>query len=69
MLAAIEEQVFSLLLLITAYPSVQTAREAMKEGVIHYLPGPFDLSKLREGTPSLGLTGNRRIRALSPETW
>ncbi len=54
MLAVIEEQVFSLLLLITAYPSVPTAREAMKKGVIDYLPGPFDLSKLREGTPLLG---------------
>ena len=53
-LAAVEEQVFSLLLLITAYPSVPAARETMKKGVIHYLPGPFDLSKLREGTPLMG---------------
>ena len=58
MLAAIEEQVFSLLLLIIAYPSVRIAREAMKEGVIHYLPGPFGLSKLRGGTHLVPVVGN-----------
>ncbi len=33
-------------IIITAYPSVQTAVEAMKEGIVDYLPKPFDLNKL-----------------------
>jgi len=35
-------------IIITAYPSVGTAIEAMKEGVIDYLPKPFDLNKLEK---------------------
>ena len=35
-------------IIITAYPSVQTAVEAMKEGAIDYLPKPFDLNRLEE---------------------
>ncbi len=35
-------------IIITAYPSVQTAVEAMKEGVVDYLPKPFDLNKLEK---------------------
>lgn len=35
-------------IIITAYPSVQTAVEAMKEGVIDYLPKPFDLNDLEK---------------------
>jgi NADH-quinone oxidoreductase subunit E len=35
-------------IIITAYPSVQTAVEAMKEGAVDYLPKPFDLSRLEE---------------------
>ena len=34
--------------IITAYPSVQTAVEAMKEGAIDYLPKPFDLNDLEK---------------------
>jgi len=34
--------------IITAYPSVQTAVEAMKEGAIDYLPKPFDLNELEK---------------------
>ncbi len=33
-------------IIITAYPSVPTALEAMKEGAIDYLAKPFDLNKL-----------------------
>jgi len=33
-------------IIITAYPSVQTAVEAVKEGAIEYLPKPFDLNEL-----------------------
>lgn len=33
-------------IIITAYPSVQTAVEAMKEGAVDYLPKPFDLNDL-----------------------
>jgi DNA-binding response OmpR family regulator len=33
-------------IIITAYPSVQTAIEAMKEGAIEYFQKPFDLNKL-----------------------
>ena len=32
--------------IITAYPSIQTAVEAMKEGAVDYLPKPFDLDDL-----------------------
>jgi len=35
-------------IIITAYPSVGTAVEAMKEGVIDYLPKPFDLNELEK---------------------
>ena len=35
-------------LIITAYPSVQTAVEAMKEGAVDYLPKPFDLNELEK---------------------
>jgi len=35
-------------IIITAYPSVQTAVEAMKEGAVDYLPKPFDLDDLGE---------------------
>jgi NADH-quinone oxidoreductase subunit E len=35
-------------IIITAYPSVQTAVEAMKEGAVDYLPKPFDLNRLEE---------------------
>ena len=35
-------------IIITAYPSVQTAVEAMKEGAIEYLPKPFDLNELEK---------------------
>ena len=35
-------------IIITAYPSVQTAVEAMKEGAIDYLPKPFDLNRLEK---------------------
>ncbi|MFC2004908.1 response regulator [Chloroflexota bacterium] len=34
--------------IITAYPSVQTAVEAIKEGAIEYLPKPFDLNELEK---------------------
>jgi len=33
-------------IIITAYPSVQTAVEAMKEGAVEYLSKPFDLNDL-----------------------
>jgi len=33
-------------IIITAYPSVQTAVEAMKEGAVDYLPKPIDLNEL-----------------------
>jgi NADH-quinone oxidoreductase subunit E len=39
-------------IIITAYPSVQTAIEAMKEGAIDYLPKPFDLNRLEESIRS-----------------
>ncbi len=42
--------------IITAYPSVNTAVAAMKEGAIEYLPKPFnldDLEKLISGTLDL----------------
>jgi len=35
-------------IIITAYPSVPTAVEAMKEGAVDYLPKPFDLNRLEE---------------------
>jgi len=35
-------------IIITAYPSVQTAVEAVKEGAVDYLPKPFDLNDLEE---------------------
>jgi len=35
-------------IIITAYPSVETAVEAMKQGAIDYLPKPFDLNRLEE---------------------
>lgn len=35
-------------IVITAYPSVQTAVEAMKEGALEYLPKPVDLNKLEK---------------------
>jgi len=35
-------------IIITAYPSVQTAVEAMKEGAIDYLSKPFDLNRLEK---------------------
>jgi DNA-binding response OmpR family regulator len=35
-------------IIITAYPSVPTAVEAMKEGAIEYLPKPFDLNELEK---------------------
>jgi len=35
-------------IIITAYPSVQTAVQAMKEGAIEYLPKPFDLNELEK---------------------
>ncbi|MBM2824900.1 MAG: Response regulator [Dehalococcoidales bacterium] len=35
-------------IIITAYPSVPTALEAMKEGAIDYLAKPFDLNKLEQ---------------------
>ena len=34
--------------IITAYPSVETAVEAMKEGAIDYLPKPFELNQLEK---------------------
>jgi NADH-quinone oxidoreductase subunit E len=39
-------------IIITAYPSVQTAVEAMKEGAIDYLSKPFDLNRLEESIRS-----------------
>ena len=39
-------------IIITAYPSVQTAVEAMKEGAIDYLQKPFDLNRLEESIRS-----------------
>ncbi len=35
-------------IIITAYPSVQTAVEAMKEGAVEYLPKPVDLNNLEK---------------------
>jgi DNA-binding NtrC family response regulator len=40
-------------IIITAYPSIQTAVRAIKEGAVDYLPKPFDLNdleKLIQGT-------------------
>ena len=34
--------------IITAYPSVETAVEAIKTGAVDYLPKPFDLNQLEE---------------------
>jgi len=34
--------------IITAYPSVETAIEAIKNGAVDYLPKPFDLNRLEE---------------------
>ena len=34
--------------IITAYPSVETAVEAMKEGAVDYLPKPVDLDELEK---------------------
>jgi NADH-quinone oxidoreductase subunit E len=39
-------------IIITAYPSVQTAVEAMKEGAVDYLSKPFDLNRLEESVRS-----------------
>jgi NADH-quinone oxidoreductase subunit E len=39
-------------IIITAYPSVQTAVEAMKEGAIDYLTKPFDLNRLEKSIRS-----------------
>lgn len=33
-------------IIITAYPSVETAVEAIKDGAIEYLPKPFELNRL-----------------------
>jgi CheY-like chemotaxis protein/NAD-dependent dihydropyrimidine dehydrogenase PreA subunit len=35
-------------IIITAYPSVETAVEAIKHGAVDYLPKPFDLNRLEE---------------------
>jgi DNA-binding response OmpR family regulator/ferredoxin len=35
-------------IIITAYPSVETAVEAIKRGAVDYLPKPFDLNHLEE---------------------
>lgn len=35
-------------IIITAYPSVETATEAMKQGAIEYLAKPFELSELEK---------------------
>lgn len=35
-------------IIITAYPSVQTAVEAMKQGAIEYLPKPFEMNNLEK---------------------
>lgn len=35
-------------IIITAYPSVQTAVQAMKEGAVDYLPKPLDLEDLQK---------------------
>jgi len=35
-------------IIITAYPSVSTAVEAMKEGAVDYLPKPFELNDLEK---------------------
>jgi len=35
-------------IIITAYPSVETAVEAIKRGAVDYLPKPFDLNQLEE---------------------
>jgi NADPH-dependent glutamate synthase beta subunit-like oxidoreductase/CheY-like chemotaxis protein len=44
--------------IITAYPSIQTAVQAMKEGAVDYLPKPFDLDDLgRLVREALGTTG------------
>lgn len=39
-------------IIITAFPSVPTAVEAMKEGAIDYLTKPFDLNRLEESIRS-----------------
>jgi NADH-quinone oxidoreductase subunit E len=39
-------------IIITAYPSVQSAVTAMKEGAVDYLPKPFDLNRLEESIRS-----------------
>ncbi len=39
-------------IIITAYPSVQSAVAAVKEGAIDYLPKPFDLNRLEESIRS-----------------
>jgi DNA-binding NtrC family response regulator len=35
-------------IIITAYPSIQTAVQAIKEGAIDYLPKPFDINDLQQ---------------------
>jgi DNA-binding NtrC family response regulator len=35
-------------IIITAYPSIHTAVQAMKEGAVDYLPKPFDLNDLQK---------------------
>ena len=35
-------------IIITAYPSVETAVQAMKEGAVDYLPKPMDLDELEK---------------------
>ncbi len=54
-------------IIITAYPSVQTAVQAMKEGAVDYLPKPFDLDdlqKLVDGTlrPTVGEIKGKAVR-------
>jgi len=39
-------------IIITAYPSVPSAVEAMKEGALDYLPKPFDLNRLEKSIRS-----------------
>lgn len=65
-------------IIITAYPSVQTAVEAMKEGAVDYLTKPFDLNLLEKSIrETLGpiqveirpkvTTETARVREIVPE--
>ena len=64
-------------IIITAYPSVQTAVEAMKEGAVDYLTKPFDLNLLEKSIrETLGavqveirpkVTEAARVREIVPE--